>query len=92
VIEPVLLAAAGQPRNYRELPGVAGAERNAGGIGRRQAVRAAKQAQSCAGFRRTGNPRRGGYDSIMAGILCAPAGRTLSDDQFARFIDRVRLQ
>lgn len=54
--------------------------------------RDAKQAQSCAGFRRTGNPRRGGYDSIMAGILCAPAGRTLTDDQFARFIDRVRLQ
>ena len=54
--------------------------------------RDAKQAQSCAGFRRTGNQRRGGYDWIMGGIVCAPPGRTLTNDQLARFIDRVRLQ
>jgi hypothetical protein len=54
--------------------------------------RDAKQAQSCAGFRRTGSQRRGGYDWIIGGILCAPAGRNLTDDQFAQFIDRVRLQ
>lgn len=47
-----------------------------------------KQSQSCAGFRRTGNERRGGYDWIMGGILCAPAGRQLADGQFAKFIDR----
>lgn len=51
-----------------------------------------KQAQSCAGFRRFGDPRHGGYEWIMGGILCAPAGRNLTNDQFARFIDKVRLQ
>jgi hypothetical protein len=51
-----------------------------------------KETQDCAGFRRTGNPRRGGYDWLLAGIVCAPAGRTLGNDQIARFIDRVRLQ
>jgi hypothetical protein len=54
--------------------------------------RDAKQAQSCAGFRRTGKQRRGGYEWVVGGILCAPAGRNLTDDQFAQFIDRVRLQ
>jgi hypothetical protein len=47
-----------------------------------------KQAQTCAGFRRTGNERRGGYDWIMGGILCAPPSGQLADGQFARFIDR----
>jgi hypothetical protein len=51
-----------------------------------------KQARTCAGFRRIGNQRRGGYDWIMGGIVCAPPGRTLTNDQLARFIDRVRLQ
>lgn len=51
-----------------------------------------KQSQSCAGFRRTGNPRRGGYDWIMGGILCAPAGRELANGQFAQFIDRAWLR
>jgi hypothetical protein len=51
-----------------------------------------RQAQACAGFRRTGNPRRGGYDWIVGGIMCAPAGRNLTNDQFAQFIDRVQLQ
>ena len=54
--------------------------------------RDSKQAQSCAGFRRTGKQRRGGYEWVVGGILCAPAGRNLTDDQFAQFIDRVRLQ
>jgi len=48
--------------------------------------------RNCAGFRRTGAPRRGGYDKIVAGILCAPAGGNLTPDQFVQFIDRVRLQ
>jgi len=51
-----------------------------------------KEAQSCAGFRRAGNPRRGGYDWLLAGILCVAPGRNLSNEQIAQFIDRVRLQ
>jgi len=51
-----------------------------------------KQQRACAGFRRTGNERRGGYDWIMGGILCAPAGKNLTQDQFFRFVDNVRLQ
>ena len=47
-----------------------------------------KQTQDCAGFRRTGNPRRGGYDWIMGGIICTPAGRRLANGQLAQFIDR----
>ena len=46
----------------------------------------------CAGFRRIGNPRRGGYDWVMGGILCAPRGQILTNQQFGQFIDRVRLQ
>ena len=52
----------------------------------------AKQSQSCAGFRRTGNDRRGGYDWIMGGILCAPAGGQMANGQFAQFIERVKLR
>ena len=51
-----------------------------------------KQSQSCAGFRRTGNDRRGGYDWIMGGILCAPAGRQMANGQFAEFIEKVKLR
>ena len=51
-----------------------------------------KQQRACAGFRRTGNERRGGYDWIMGGILCAPPGKNLTQDQFFHFIDNVRLQ
>jgi hypothetical protein len=47
---------------------------------------------SCAGFRRLGAPQRGGYHSILGGILCAPRGKSLSSPQIAQFIDRVRLQ
>ena len=51
-----------------------------------------KEQRACAGFRRTGSARRGGYDWIMGGILCAPAGKNLNQDQFFRFVDSVRLQ
>ena len=51
-----------------------------------------KQSQSCAGFRRIGEPRRGGYDWIMGGILCAPPGGRMADGQFAQFIERVKLR
>jgi hypothetical protein len=46
----------------------------------------------CAGFRRTGHPRRGGYDWVLGGLLCAPQGRTLSNEQFGQFIERVQLR
>ena len=51
-----------------------------------------KRSRSCAGFRQLGRPQRGGYQSIMGGILCAPSGKTLTNDQIARFVDSVRLQ
>jgi hypothetical protein len=51
-----------------------------------------KEAQNCAGFRRTGSPRRGGYDWVLAGIVCVPPGRNIGNDQLARFIDGVRLK
>ena len=47
---------------------------------------------TCVGFRKTGNPRRGGYEKIIGGIFCAPAGRNLTSDQMVQFIDRVRVQ
>ena len=46
----------------------------------------------CAGFRRVGSPRRGGYDWILGGILCAPPGQALTNEQFGQFIDRVQLR
>jgi hypothetical protein len=48
--------------------------------------------RTCVGFRRTGSPRKGGYDKIVGGIFCAPPGRNLTTDQVTQFIDRVRLQ
>jgi hypothetical protein len=51
-----------------------------------------KQGRDCAGFRRTGNARRGGYEWVMGGILCAPAGKNLTQNQFFTFVDNVRLQ
>ena len=48
--------------------------------------------RTCVGFRRTGSPRKGGYDKIVGGIFCAPPGRNLTPDQVTQFIDRVRLQ
>ena len=51
-----------------------------------------KQSKSCAGFRRIGEPRRGGYDWIMGGILCAAPGGRMADGQFAQFIENVKLR
>jgi hypothetical protein len=51
-----------------------------------------KRGWSCAGFRRLGQPQRGGYQSITGGILCAPPGKTLTNEQVARFIGDVRAQ
>ena len=51
-----------------------------------------KHGQSCAGFRRLGGPQRGGYEWMMGGIMCAPSGKNLTNDQIDQFIDRVRLQ
>ena len=48
--------------------------------------------RTCFGFRRTGTPRKGGYDTIVGGILCAPPGRTLTSDQVSQFIDRVQIR
>ena len=48
--------------------------------------------RTCAGFRRTGSPRRGGYDRIVGGIFCAPPGRNLTNDQIVQFIDRVKIR
>ncbi len=51
-----------------------------------------KAARSCIGFRRMGRPQRGGYDSIMGGILCAPPGKPVTAGDTASFIDKARLQ
>jgi len=48
--------------------------------------------RSCVGFRRVGKPQRGGYDSLMGGILCAPPGKTITDVDITVFIDNARLQ
>ena len=51
-----------------------------------------KQDRRCVGFRRLGKFQRGGYDSVTGGILCAPAGKTMTDKDIGLFIDNVRLQ
>ena len=51
-----------------------------------------RMARSCLGFRRVGRPQRGGYDSLMGGILCAPRGKTISQVDISTFIDNARLQ
>jgi hypothetical protein len=51
-----------------------------------------KAGRACLGFRRVGRPQRGGYDSLMGGILCAPSGKTVSDVDISVFIDKARLQ
>jgi hypothetical protein len=51
-----------------------------------------KAGRSCTGFRRIGRPQRGGYDSVMGGILCAPSGKTIGDVDISTFIDNARLQ
>lgn len=49
-----------------------------------------KGGRTCIGFRRTGGPQRGGYDSLMGGILCAPPGKTIGDADISVFIDGAR--
>ncbi|MGD9885901.1 MAG: hypothetical protein AB7U95_38000, partial [Reyranella sp.] len=51
-----------------------------------------KQGRSCVGFRRLGQFQRGGYDSVTGGILCAPPGKGVPDNDIFLFIDNVRLQ
>ena len=50
-----------------------------------------KAGRTCIGFRRVGRPQRGGYDSVMGGILCAPSGKPISDVDISTFIDKARL-
>jgi hypothetical protein len=49
-----------------------------------------QQGRICVGFRRMGAPHRGGYQSLLAGIMCPSAGKRLTHQDIARFIDRVR--
>jgi len=49
-----------------------------------------KTGRNCIGFRRVGKPQRGGYDSLMGGILCAPRGRTLNEADSSTFMDNAR--
>jgi len=51
-----------------------------------------KNSRVCAGFRRVGPAQRGGYQWIMGGILCPPAGKSLAPADIASFIDRARLR
>jgi len=51
-----------------------------------------EEGRHCIGFRRMGGFQRGGYDSVTGGILCAPSGKTVTDNDIALFIDNVRLQ
>jgi hypothetical protein len=39
-----------------------------------------------------GKFQRGGYDSVTGGILCAPPGKAITDNDIALFIDNVRPQ
>ncbi|GEP60250.1 hypothetical protein RSO01_74160 [Reyranella soli] len=51
-----------------------------------------KMGRSCMGFRRVGMPQRGGYDSLMGGILCTPRGKAIGQVDFSTFIDNARVQ
>jgi len=51
-----------------------------------------KHGRRCTGFRRLGKFQRGGYDSVTGGILCAPPGKAITDNDIALFIDNVRPQ
>jgi hypothetical protein len=51
-----------------------------------------KRGRRCIGFRRLGGFQRSGYASVTGGILCAPAGKAMTDGDIALFIDNVRLQ
>jgi hypothetical protein len=49
-----------------------------------------KVGRTCIGFRRVGRPQRGGYDSVMGGILCAPPGKTIGEADISVFINSAR--
>jgi hypothetical protein len=51
-----------------------------------------KVGRACVGFRRLGRFQRGGYDQLSGGILCAPPGQSLSENDIGLFVERVRLQ
>ena len=51
-----------------------------------------KNGRVCVGFRRMGKFQRGGYESLTAGIMCAPPGKNLGTNDIPIFIDNVRLQ
>jgi hypothetical protein len=51
-----------------------------------------KHGRLCVGFRRLGKFQRGGYESITAGIMCTPPGKSFGNNDIAIFIDSVRLQ
>lgn len=51
-----------------------------------------RMGRSCIGFRRLGGPQRGGYDSLMGGVLCAPQGKAIGQLDISAFIDNARLQ
>ena len=51
-----------------------------------------KHGRVCVGFRRMGKFQRGGYESLMAGVMCAPPGRNLAPNDIGIFIDSVKLR
>ena len=51
-----------------------------------------KHGRVCVGFRQMGKFQRGGYDALTSGILCAPPGKNLTNNDIAIFIDNVRLR
>ena len=51
-----------------------------------------KQDRRCVGFRRLGEFQRGGYASVTGAILCAPAGKAITDGDIALFSDNVSLR
>ena len=56
------------------------------------AFRDDKNGLGCTGFRRVGPAQRGGYQWIMGGILCPPAGRNLTSADITSFVDRASLR
>lgn len=51
-----------------------------------------RRGRRCVGFRRLGDSRRHGYDLLTGGILCAPPGTALTEDDVELFIENVRLR
>jgi hypothetical protein len=50
------------------------------------------EGRTCVGFRRMGRFHRSGYDSMTGGILCAPAGKNVTNSDISLFIDNVQLR